>query len=344
MGNTTHIRGNSAASLAALIYGKSGGSTLPAKYVYVKNGGVVKGIYSVLTPSGTTPIGATGSGASGSGTPTVAGANVSASGNIGSLGYSWAYKSGDTSIAIAGGGATSNPTFSRAISGVPNGSTSSTFSAVWTCTIIDGDTGASITIDVTVNLAWTNTIPAYSGRVTDYDGTISADVSGTDTIDTNASQLIIEVWGGGGSGQRNNNACFAVHGGASGSYSRSVFSLSPSDWGKTINYLAGKAAPVVNSGNSTGFDGNTSTVNGNTYSMVGMSAPGGTGGGTALQGAGSGGNAANSQGNLGGTPAGGTAVAAVSGAGSGNGGAGKAGPTGTSFQGAPGRVRFTYSP
>src|SRR5690348_15729768 len=141
MGNTTHLRGNASAALASLVYGKSGGSTLAAKCVYVKNGGVVKGIYSVLSPSGTSSLSGAGSGASTSGTATTsAGANVSATGNIGTLSYSWAYLSGDRSITCSSN-TSANPTFSRAFSGVSNGTTSSPVSGVWRCTITDGDTG-----------------------------------------------------------------------------------------------------------------------------------------------------------------------------------------------------------
>jgi hypothetical protein len=75
--------------------------------------------------------------------------------------WHWEYVSGDGSIVVEDSG---NPgsRFFRDIAGVANGTTSSTYSAVWRLWVYDDVAGASAYDDFTINVAWQNTIPAYT--------------------------------------------------------------------------------------------------------------------------------------------------------------------------------------
>lgn len=158
MGNTTHMRGNAAGSLVQTVYGKSGGSTLPAKLIYANASKTL--VYS--TPTATLSGGgaSSASGASSSGTPTVTATATPGGNHSGSLTYQWiggvtlAYVSSNTSVL----------TGYYNFSGVANGSTSSVGpdTAIY-CVITDTVTGAQYTAGpITMGpLSWTNTIPAY---------------------------------------------------------------------------------------------------------------------------------------------------------------------------------------
>jgi len=237
----------------------------------VQNGGASVGVYSVLAPSGVNHVAHTDPGGSTSGTAFVAGANVSATGHIGTLTFNWSgpLPGGDLSTGITGP-TLSNPTFSRLITGVANGTTSGTYSSFWRCTITDSQTGATATFDVQVDLAWTNTIPAYSPH-TD----VRTSGSGI-TIPPGAPSVTITVVGGGGGGGGGafdipTGDDFGGNGGGSGGWRSQTYSISPSDYNATINYSIGVGAgqyPAI---------GGTSSFNGS-VTGAGLSATGGTGG------------------------------------------------------------------
>lgn len=189
MGNTTHLRGNSGALPAGLVYGKFGGNTLPAKYVYVQSGGAPVGIYSVLSASAADVSNTTASGESSSGTATTGTPGLSVGGNVGSLGYSWTRTGGDTSC-ICDAPTSANPTFHRDFSSVPNGAASGIITANWTCTITDTLTGAVTTVSITSSHQWTNTIPAYGPFTASYVGWSSSGASAA-----GAGHTITVNWG-----------------------------------------------------------------------------------------------------------------------------------------------------
>lgn len=175
MGNTTRFSASlgSGYSAALGVWGRDGsGNAQPAKGIWVYNSGAWVGKYSVIAASGSNVSNTSASGASTSGTATTGTPGLSASGNIGTLSYSWANTGGDGSFTCSNS-AIANPTFSRAFTGVSNGTTSSTLTCNWRCTITDGDTGATKTVDITASAAWTNTIPAYGSftiAAADYGG------------------------------------------------------------------------------------------------------------------------------------------------------------------------------
>ena len=170
--------------------------------------------------------------------------------------------------------------------------------------------------------------------------------SGTETIPSGATTVVIEVWGPSGSGGHGNNSGVGTIGGSGGSggYSRSVYTVS-GHAGATMSYACG-----------TGATSNANVISG-TFTITGMQCPtGGNGGnGTLTVGGGgggagptgTGGNQLNSAGNAGaaGDPTGnGAAGAAVTGIH----GTGKPGALGTGINsgsnpGLTGTVVFYYT-
>lgn len=160
------------------------------------------------------------------------------------------------------------------------------------CTISDGVTSTNT---VTISISLTNTSPVFSGAQHTY-----GSGSGTETVPAGATQVIIEVWGPGGTGAFGTGS-IAQHdaqygaGGAAGGYSRSNYSCSG---GNTLNYSVGTtfgATSTVSSGSlvvttMTAYGGNQGSLGGNTASggnaanVVG--ANGGPGGPTSADGAG----------------------------------------------------------
>lgn len=165
--------------------------------------------------------------------------------------------------------------------------------------------------------------------------------SGSDTIPTGASQVVIECWGAGGGG-----GCYwgaTMQGGGGGGYSKSTYSISSGDWGKTIGYNVGQYG--YNGGCTFAAQpGGYSSAQSGTFTITAMAANGGDGGygylGTSNTGAGGtagGGTDSNLTGGTGGFP---TAGAAAQG-GIGDGGIG--GTSATGGNGEVGRVRFSYT-
>lgn len=119
--------------------------------------------------------------------------------------------------------------------------------------------------------------------------------SGSDTIPTGASQVVIEVKaGGGGSSATGFTSSYACGGGGAG-YSRSVISLTPANWGQTIAYQVGLGGAT--NLNNNGVQGGNSTVSSGTFALATITANGGSGaGGNGAGGTASGGNQVNDTG------------------------------------------------
>lgn len=101
--------------------------------------------------------------------------------------------------------------------------------------------------------------------------------TGTETIPTGASSVVIKVYGPGGSG---GISATGGGGGGGGGYALKTLALTSSDWGKTFSVTVGNGR----GGRSTvgaGFTGNTSSVASGTYtlgaSIVGNAGSGGGG-------------------------------------------------------------------
>lgn len=150
----------------------------------------------------------------------------------------------------------------------------------------------------------------------------------TETIPYGAKTLTLDLWGATGSGGAGaGSGCILAGGGGGGSggYSRTVLTINPADWGKTISVTIGTGGAASNN------PGTASSIASGTYAITAMNAPGGGGGGNAPNGftggaagaagaVGTGGNSANSVGNAG---------QVGSGLGGANGGAGVVGTNGT---------------
>ncbi len=188
--------------------------------------------------------------------------------------------------------------------------------------------------------------------------------SGDDTIPMGASQVVIEIWGSGGSGSGSRienpmeepGVYSTGYGGGSGGYVSETQLITPANWGQTLSYSVG-ASVAGGALHNDGITGNNTTCSNNTFtSPFSLVAHGGGGGATGagfLQGTGgfaSGGDI-NMAGNGGGDP-----IRAGAGAPYGNGDAGTGvgtapggGGAGGSFAGsagaagAAGRVRFKYT-
>lgn len=221
---------------------KLGGTIGPSPHVYEKIAGTWVCIYSVLTSSVNSGAGASaaGSGASTSGTSTTSAVSTGTSGNASGLTYSWAYLSGDGSITCSAS-TSATPTFSRAFTGVGNGTTSGAITGTWRCTITETSSGATTTADCALSFTWQNTIPAFTAHNDDFQTPGSSTVA----VPAGAVQLVIEVWGGGGNGGHGATGSndHQGGGGSAGGYVKHIIALS-SDSGKTVSYTVGGNSSV----------------------------------------------------------------------------------------------------
>ena len=157
--------------------------------------------------------------------------------------------------------------------------------------------------------------------------------SGTETIPTGASQVVIEVWGAGGSGGRGSTLCVSIYGGGGGSggYVKKTFSLTSGNAGQTFNYSVGTGG-APNTGN--GLPGGNSTSSqgtfGTAFSLTAGGGAGGTGQTVPFNG-GTGGSATGGDVNTSGNP--GQDGSLGTGGSAPNGGAGGAGPVGSGLPG-----------
>jgi hypothetical protein len=295
MGNTTCVSGNSGAgfALAKGVWGHNGSSFQPAKFVFGHNGSGWICRYSVLSASSSGGS-HTDSGTSSSGTASVVAGVTGVSGNAGSLSYIWSRLSGSLIGASAN---IAQPTWSYAFSGVANGTTSSTVSESFRCTITDGQTGAAATQDITVSLAWQNTIPAFSGSENDVTtlgpGSINPP-AGANTV----TVYIVAGGGRGGSGQfLDGDHEYGGGGGGSGdivTWAGAAQSFSYSVGGTRSNSFVngiGTASAGVDGGNADGADG--AGGNDGTSGSGGIGGAGGGGRSTPAGTYGAGGNGGN---------------------------------------------------
>ena len=231
MGNTTKLWGYSGGyGQAQGLWGYSGGWQ-PAKAAWVYDAGTWKGIYSVLSVTGTSNVSHGSSGASSSGGDSGSGGVTGVSGNIGSLSYSWSYLSGD-GVIVPDNSAAATPTWSRSFSGVANG-TSSSASASWRCTITDAQTGATTTADISIGLQWTNTIPAFTFQRNPFPGPTSPGAnSGICNAPAGANTVRIYIIGGGGQGGSGifQDGDHLYNGGGAASGARAVWSGAASNF------------------------------------------------------------------------------------------------------------------
>ena len=149
--------------------------------------------------------------------------------------------------------------------------------------------------------------------------------SGSTSIPTGASYVIIEVYGGGGAGGTGSNLCVGLAGGVGGNggYVKKTLALTGANVGQTFNYVVGPGGTVAAGTASTATNGTFPT-------SVSMS---GGGGGRGVNGA-SGGAAGTP-----GTASGGDVNTAGGGSAGGSGGPV---PNGTGGAGSNGIVRFTF--
>ena len=306
MGNSTVLWGHNGSGFAITkgVWGHDGSSFKPAKFVFGKSaGGSWIPRYSVLSASASGGS-HTDSGASSSGTASVVAGVNTVSGSYATVSYVWTRLSG-SQISCSANIAT--PTWSCPFTGVANGTTSGTVSESFRVTITDDNTGATTTADITINLAWQNTIPAFSGQTDPFYGP----ASGTINPPAGANTVRIYIVGGGGDGGSGNfidtESMYGGGGGASGA--RAVWFGSA----QSFTYSAGgpRTGSSVSGIASASAGGNGSSAFG---TNVGHGNPGGN---TA-----SGGNESNDPGNGGGSGAGGN-----DGSG-GGGGAGQSTPLG----------------
>lgn len=185
--------------------------------------------------------------------------------------------------------------------------------------------------------------------------TYNSGTGATETIPTNASQVVIEEWGPGGGGAGGDSGGGQVGpGGASGAYVKKTIALTSADWGKTFTYTVGPsvAGGAALTNGSTGVA--TTCVNGTYGTAVNLSAGPGAGGQSGV-GRGSGGTATggdtNTNGNGGGgilrpglgAPNGGGDSATAAGTAPGGGGAGGSVAGSVGQASAAGRVKFAYT-
>ena len=208
------------------------------------------------------------------------------------------------------------------------------------------------------------TFAAFSNTYTA--GVNGAQNSGTQTIPTGASQVVITVYGPGGSGGLSS---VGGGGGGGGGTAIKTIALTSTDWGKTLNYSAGNSRGGRISTAGPGLAGNNSTVTSGTYTLAAtIQGNSGAAGGTSTGGAGgtaSGGDS-NITGNSGGgfqgcicIPWGGDGGASngfagglggtsgspgLEGGGGGGGGVdGDGGSTGAGGSGGPGSIIFSWT-
>lgn len=151
--------------------------------------------------------------------------------------------------------------------------------------------------------------------------------SGTETVPAGATNVVIEVWGGGGKGGLNSGA-------GAGGYCRTSIACSS---GQTLNYSVGAGSTT------SGVAGAASTVTSGTLSVTSMTGNGGNPGSGATGGTGgtaSGGTAANTTGTAGQSSGGG----ATGGPGTAGVNAGPAGAGGDqTLNGSNGLIAFYYT-
>lgn len=179
--------------------------------------------------------------------------------------------------------------------------------------------------------------------------------SGSTAIPSGASQVVITVWGAGGSGSGSDTASPDVgYGGGSGGYVLKTFVLTSADWGDTFSYAVGAAATggAIDTDGATG--GDTTCSNGTFPTSFSLFAGGGTGGLVSVT-QGSGGLATGGDTNTAGNGSGGpirTGAGAPNGGGNvssgpgsvpGGGGAGGSLAGSAGGNSAAGRVRFAYT-
>lgn len=217
--------------------------------------------YSTINYSrSSSSVSATGAGQSSSGrTYTAASAfGVAVTGTWSGTGHwGWQYISGDNAIAVETIGDPASR-FYRDISGVANGTTSSTFTAVWRLWVYDDVTGASAYDDFTINVAWQNQIPAYSP----FDQWIRGAQNNFVTIPVGAPSVTIYVVGGGGGGGfaifNTNAGIYHPGGGNGGNGGVNVGTYSTAgQGGNNISFTIGAGGPT---GSGTG--GTTSITGG----------------------------------------------------------------------------------
>lgn len=277
MSNTTRLfgRGGSSFAAAQLVYGHNGAGWVAAQKVYAHNGSGWYLRYGPLTVSSVTHVSHSSSGASSAGSDSGV-AGISVSGGSGSYSYSWAYLSGDGSFGCSNS-AISNPTFSRSFSGVGNGSTS-TVTGSWRCTVTDIQSGATVTGDCSISLAWQNTSSGggFSPVTNDYTS------SGSETVPSGATNLTITIIAGdgsGGFGLTEEPGPVEYHGGNGGSGAQCVIfrSVASGDWGGGLSF-------TIDAGGGYGIGGNVSTSGSLMAGSIAMSAYGGSPGGAASSG------------------------------------------------------------
>jgi hypothetical protein len=202
----------------------------------------------------------------------------------------------------------------------------------------------------------------YGGSVVSFTPTTRtySSGSGTETIPSGATQVVIEVWGAGGGGGRgrSSNATYGGGGGAGG-YSKKTYTLSSGNWGTTFSYgigAGGTASTIANGGDA----GLSIVTNGTFPTSTSIAGEGGVGGLHGLSGGdqGAGGAATggdvNTYGNGGSpttyfgaaSPNGGVRQDTLGAAGNVPGGGGAGGDYVGNLnggQGASGRVKFTYT-
>lgn len=167
---------------------------------------------------------------------------------------------------------------------------------------------------VGVSGAWKLAYTLFSGVTHTY----STPGSGTETVPSGATRVVITVDGPGGGG----NGIVSVAGGG-GAQAVKTIAISPPDWGSMLSYNAGTGGGGLSGG--AGFAGDDSTVTGLSATLVG-----GSGGPNNIAGVASGGdtNTNGQRGDFGGAAA--------------NGGPGNGGST-SGGNGGNGQVKFVWS-
>ena len=191
---------------------------------------------------------------------------------------------------------------------------------------------------------------------TTYDTATNIAASGTVTIPSGATTLILEVWSGGGGGGAASSGING-YGGGGGGYSKTTFTVS-SAAGKTIQYARGAKGTGGLNPAGLGTNGGSSTSSSgvsNPFSMQNISITGGTGGNWGGTGSppyyGIGGvvtnnnaGATNTDGNDGFLSSGGFALGGDNSNSAGGGGDGETAPGGVAgSDGQDGRVIFTFT-
>ena len=229
---------------------------------------------------GTQPSNVSGSAAAGNPSGTVTSGAASCAGAKGSGVYTYQWTcTGCTATSPTG----SSTTFSATVNA------GTTIDPTAYCTISDGVTSVNTG---TITIPLTNTTPAFTTAQHTYSA-----ASGTEIVPTGATQVVIELWGLGGTGAygtgstAQHNATYGA-GGQAGGYCRSVYACSG---GQTLNYALTTAYQQA------------STVTSGTLGITAMTAVGGAQASGSAYGTASGGNQANISGALG--APGGTAYA-----------------------------------